>query len=317
MNKPDLKPGWYYRLSSFWREQFGGPVYKIPLDAGFTCPNLDGAIGTGGCIYCYNPAFCVASGGRKVSSVLEQIKKGKSDKAKSTARYIAYFQAYTGTYAPAAKLKSLYDEALADPEVVGLSISTRPDCVPDAVLGLLQEYASRTHVWVEYGLQSAHNATLDRINRGHTFEQFQEAVARTKGRGIYVCAHVILGLPGESRPMMQETMDRINQCAVDGVKFHHLQVIEGTILAEQYRSGKVPLFKTAADYIPMLCDCLEKLDFRIIVHRLAALVRSKELLLAPCWSESPTQIAAAVENELKSRGTWQGATADPGGCNET
>lgn len=310
MEKRNRKPGWYYRLSSFFKEQVGGPAYKIPLDGGFSCPNRDGTIGEDGCIYCYNPAFSPAAGRRETLSISEQIVKGKKRKAKSAGRYIAYFQAYTGTYSPVEKLKTLYDEALTDPEVVGLSVSTRPDCVPDTVLDLLQDYTRRTHVWVEFGLQSVHNSTLKLIHRGHTFEQFQEAVRRTRERGIRICAHVILGLPGETKAMMMETMERLNQCAVDGVKFHHLQVIRGTPLAEQYLAGAVSLFETASDYIPLLCDCLEVLDPVIVIHRLAAQVTAPALLLAPRWVESPTQIAASVEAELKRRGTWQGMRSE-------
>ncbi len=306
MGRDNCKPGWYYRLSSFFKEQFGGPVYKIPLDAGFSCPNRDGTVGEGGCTYCYNPAFSPSSSSREILSISEQIENGNKRKSKAALRYIAYFQAYTSTYGPTEKLKTLYDEALTDPDVVGLSVSTRPDCVPDSVLDLLQDYARRTHLWVEYGLQSAHNSTLERIHRGHTYEQFREAVERTRGRGIRICAHVILGLPGETKKMMLETMERLNECAVNGVKFHQLQIIKGTLLAEEYQDGRVPIYKTAADYIPPLCDCLETLNPAVTIHRLAAQVTGTELLLAPRWNESATQIADAVEAELKRRGTWQG-----------
>ncbi len=309
MEKSDLSqpaPGWFYRLSSFFREHFGGPVYKIPLDAGFSCPNLDGTAGRGGCTYCSNPAFAPAAGASRRLTISEQIKQGKQKKSRGAPRYLAYFQAYTNTYAPAERLKPLYDEALLDSDVVGLSISTRPDCVSDGVLELLEGYAGRGHVWVEYGLQSAHNATLERINRGHTFEQFREVVQRTRGRGIYICAHVILGLPGETWEMMLETMQRLNECGVDGVKFHHLQIVTGTALAEQYRAGEVPVFNTFADYLPLLCDCLERLSPGIVIHRLAARISADELLIAPRWPESAGQIAAAVESELKRRGTCQG-----------
>jgi radical SAM protein (TIGR01212 family) len=310
MNAPDGgKPeaSRYYRLSRFFREKLGGPVYKIPLDAGFSCPNRDGSLGRGGCIYCHNPAFSPGGGGFDPPlPVAEQLRGGKKKQARGGARYLAYFQAYTNTYAPVARLKALYDEALRDPEVVGLSVSTRPDCVPDAVLGLLENYARSRHVWVEYGLQSAHDRTLARINRGHTFAQFREAVRRTRGRGIYICAHVILGLPGETEAMMLETMDRLNQCGLDGVKFHHLQVIKGTPLAEAYRAGKASVYESAAAYIPVLCDCLERLDPGITIHRLAASVTDPGLLIAPRWSESAGRLAAAVEAELARRGTRQG-----------
>ncbi len=306
MKKHDHKPGWYYRLSTFFRALFGGPVYKIPLDAGFSCPNRDGRIGRGGCSYCYNPAFSPAAGGRWLVSIGEQLEKGKKRKSSGRERYIAYFQAYTSTYGPVEELRCLYDEALKNPAVVGLSVATRPDCVPDQILDLLEDYARRTHVWVEYGLQSAHNATLAAINRGHTFEQFIDAVERTRGRGIYVCAHVILGLPGETKEMMLRTMAALNRCRIDGIKFHHLQVIKGTPLYEQYRRGEVPLFNNFGEYLPLICDCLELLSPTTVIHRLAARVTDGEMLAAPHWSESPTQIASAVEAELKRRGTWQG-----------
>ena len=305
-NRGSPEPGWYCRLSRFFREKLGGPVYKIPLDAGFSCPNRDGSIGDRGCSYCYNPAFSPSAGGRQTLSVSEQIRRGKTKKAGGDQRYLAYFQAYTNTYGPLEKLKALYDEALRDTEVVGLSVSTRPDCVTDRILELLERYARTNHVWIEYGLQSAHDITLKKINRGHTFEQFREAVRRTRGRGIFTCAHVILGLPGENTAMMLETMQRLNECGLDGVKFHHLQVIKGTPLAEQYHAGNVPVFETAADYTPVLCDCLERLSRDITIHRLAARVTDQSLLVAPHWPESPTTLAAAVEEELRRRGSWQG-----------
>lgn len=310
---PGKEPGWYYRLSRFFRERFGSPVYKIPLDAGFSCPNRDGTIGRGGCSYCYNPSFSPHGGAPGRIPLEEQLRRGKR-KGKG-ARYLAYFQSYTNTYAPLEELKSLYDRAVTEPDVIGLSVATRPDCVPDAVLDLLESYARKHHLWIEYGLQSAHDLTLERINRGHRFRHFADAVQRTRGRGIYICAHVILGLPGESREMMLQTMEALNVCGVDGVKFHHLQVIEHTPLAAQYRCGSLAVFKTAADYIALLCDCLERLSPGIVIHRLAAQVSAPGLLVAPIWPESAGQIAAAVERELKQRGTCQGhAVKDKHAC---
>lgn len=299
------RPGWYYRLSSFFRQRFGTPVYKIPVNAGFSCPNRDAASGKTGCCYCYNPAFTPQSG-TNPETVAGQIERGK--KKKRAGPYLAYFQAYTNTYGPLSLLKTLYEEALQDPEIAGLSIATRPDCISGAVLDLLQGYAREgRHIWIEYGLQSAHNATLERINRGHTYGCFREAVEMTRGRGIFTCAHVILGLPGENSGMILETMRRLNECRVDGVKFHHLQVIRGTPLAEQYFAGEVPVFRSASAYIPLLCDCLEILLPAITVHRLAARVADDSMLIAPHWPESATQLASAVENELRRRGTWQGS----------
>ena len=298
------EPGWYYRLSSFFREKFGHPVYKIPLDAGFSCPNRDGTIGSGGCTYCYNPSFAPFSGLGQKMPIAGQLATGKKKSIK--ARYIAYFQSYTNTYAPAAELKKIYDQALADEDVVGLSIATRPDCISDDVLAILEDYARRIHLWVEYGLQSAHDRTLKRINRGHNAAAFADAVEKTRGRGIYICAHIILGLPGETEEMVFETINFLNRCRVDGVKFHHLQVIRHTPLAGEYEQGKVAVFNKAEEYIPLLCSCLERLSPEIVVQRLAGQVTEKDLLIAPRWTESPGQIAAMTEKELKKRGTCQG-----------
>ncbi|MDW7738484.1 MAG: TIGR01212 family radical SAM protein [Bacillota bacterium] len=307
MNSDYIKskePGWYYRLSSFFREKFGGPVYKIPLDAGFSCPNRDGTIGEKGCIYCYNPSFSPFSKEASFTPLAVQLSRGK--KKSKGARYIAYFQAYTNTYAPLEHLKSLYDQALAEPEVIGLSIATRPDCITDETLNLLEEYASQYHIWIEYGLQSAHDKTLQRINRGHKAIDFEIALTKTKNRGIYSCAHIILGLPGETEEMFFDTIHFLNKCAVDGVKFHHLQVVRNTPLAEEYQKGKMKLYYRAEDYIPILCDCLERLSPEAVIHRLASQSISDDLLIAPQWSESAGKIASMVENELIKRGTHQG-----------
>ncbi len=298
------QPGWYYRLSDFFRELFGGPVYKIPLDAGFSCPNRDGTLGLNGCAYCYNPSFSPFSGREPESSVAEQIERGR--KKKKEARYLAYFQSYTNTYAPLEELKALYNEALSDPRVAGLSIATRPDCISEDIVALLEGYARLYHVWLELGLQSAHDRTLERINRGHDTAAFTGAVKMSRDRGIFLCAHIILGLPGETKAMMLETIEYLNRVRVDGVKFHHLQIIKNTLFAEQYKKGQIQVYNTAGDYIPVLCDCIEKLSPEIVIHRLASTAASKELLIAPHWPESAGQIASAVKAELSERGTWQG-----------
>jgi hypothetical protein len=303
LDREKLQPGWYYRLSRFFKLKFGEPVYKIPIDAGFSCPNRDGTVGVGGCSYCYNPSFSPFSG-EETLSVSKQILKGKKKNKK--ALYLAYFQAYTNTYASVEELRALYNEALADGEVIGLSIATRPDCISAEILDFLEGYAKRYHLWVEYGLQSAHDLTLKRINRGHDATCFAQAVDMTRERGIFTCAHIILGLPGESRDMMLTTIDFLNRCGVDGVKFHHLQVIKNTALAEQYINGEVQVFKKAEDYVPILCDCLEKLAPEIVIHRLASQATSSDLLITPHWPEGAGQIATMVEAELIKRGTCQG-----------
>lgn len=294
----------YFRLSSFFRLKFGQPVYKIPLDAGFSCPNRDGTIGRGGCSYCYNPSFSPVSSEAGTTPLNDQLRRGK--KKKTGALYLAYFQAYTNTHASPGCLRALYDQALADPDVVGLSIATRPDCISPEILDLLTDYARRCHLWVEYGLQSAHDATLQAINRGHSAAAFAAAVRQTRERRILCCAHVILGLPGETRKMMLETISFLNCCNLDGIKFHHLQVMEHTPLAEAYRQGIIPVYSSAEAYVEILCDCLEKLSPHTVVHRLAARAARDELLIAPRWPEGPARIAAAVEEELQRRGTRQG-----------
>ncbi len=303
--------GWYYRLSGFFREKFGSPVYKIPLDAGFSCPNRDGTTGESGCSFCYNPSFSPCSKDRDSSSgplaVSEQVKKGLQHKP--GAKHLAYFQAYTNTYSSPERLKSLYDEALEFPSVVGLSIATRPDCISEEVLKILEKYTQRYHVWIEYGLQSAHDRTLEKINRGHGAAAFEEAMRQTRGRGIYTCAHIILGLPGENSDMMLKTIDFLNRTKVDGVKFHHLQVIKGTGMEKQYRQGQIKLFKREIDYYPVLCDCIEQLSPAIVIHRLAGQVTSDGLLIAPQWEKSPGRISSEIETMLKERGTYQGYRA--------
>ncbi len=298
------QPGWYYRLSSFFKQKFGEPVYKIPIDAGFSCPNRDGTTGRNGCIYCYNPSFAPFGGNSAAISISDQIQRGR--KKNKQAHYLAYFQSYTNTYAPLERLKTLYDEALSASDIVGLSIATRPDCISEEILDLLGKYAHRYHIWVEYGLQSVHDHTLKKINRGHDSASFARAVKLTHNRSIYICAHVILGLPGETPAMMLETIDFLNRLGIDGIKFHHLQVIINTELAVQYAQGEVAVYEEAAEYIAVLCDCLERLSPDIVIHRLASRATSEELLLAPHWPEGPGQIASLTGEELKKRGTHQG-----------
>lgn len=298
------KAGWFYRLSTFFRNKFGEPVYKIPLNAGFSCPNRDGTIGSKGCSYCYNPSFSPCHNRETSTSITGQLEQGK--KKKNQGLYLAYFQSYTNTYAPLEQLKKVYDEALACPEIIGLSVATRPDCISAEIIDLLESYTRRKHIWIEFGLQSAHDPTLEKISRGHSAAAFTNAVELTRGRGLYICAHIILGLPGETGAMMLETIEFLNRLKVDGIKFHHLQVIKHTRLAVEYEEGTLSVYNKAADYIPILCDCLERLSPAIVVHRLASQVTSEELLIAPHWPESAGQIAAAVEQELKRRRTCQG-----------
>src|SRR5215471_7691045 len=222
----------YYALSRFLRERFGAKVYRVTIDAGFTCPNVDGTVAVGGCVYCDNRSF---SPNRRLprATVREQVQRGVAilQKRYGAERFIAYFQAATNTYAPVSKLRRLYDEALTHSDVVGLAIGTRPDCVPDPVLELIQEFARDRYVCLELGLQTVHDRSLDWMNRGHHMDAFYDAVTRCQGRGLDLCAHVILGLPGESHEDMMETARVLACLPVQAVKIHNLHVVKDTPLA--------------------------------------------------------------------------------------
>ncbi len=319
--------GWYYRLSRFFRESFGERVLKIPLDAGMTCPNRDGTLSHKGCIFCYNPGFSPGAlsreRDRELIPIPEQIRlfqlraeklqinghlpeaNAARDAAFPRRRYLAYFQSYSNTHAPLPILKALYEEALQTPGIVGLSVATRPDCLDPEVLDLLAGYARNYHIWLELGLQSAHDATLQRINRGHTFAAFREAVKESSRRGLQVCVHIINGLPGESHQDMLETARVLSALPLKGVKFHQLQVMEGTPLAELYRRGEVTLLSREG-YLEIVCDQLEILPEDVVVHRLLSEVTRKNLQLAPAWRVSRADFARMVEETLKSRCSYQG-----------
>ncbi|MDY6862473.1 MAG: TIGR01212 family radical SAM protein [Thermodesulfobacteriota bacterium] len=295
----------YYTFNQFLREKFAFKVRKISLNAGFTCPNRDGKIGYKGCIYCYNPGFTPYTG-LHFKTIDSQIQHGKAQLKKYgfKGKFLAYFQAYTNTYAPVATLKELYDEALKDDEVVGIAISTRPDCVSEDVLLLLEEYAQKTHVWIEYGLQSANDNTLKFINRGHNYAQFADAVERTQGRGIFICAHIILGLPGENIAHMYETVKKISHLKLDGIKIHHLQIVKNTLLEKMYRRKEVKVFYPE-EYIHIVCNIIELLPTDIVIHRLMGDIR-EEFLVAPQWGEKKSEVLSMIEKELTKRGSYQG-----------
>lgn len=306
MGIPDLFGEKRYRpFSRYLREIFGCRVQKIPLDAGFTCPNRDGRVGFGGCIYC---GLRGSGTGAYENGVPlgEQIRAGigSGKRRFGKCKFIAYFQAFTNTYAPPERLKSLYDEALRHQEVVGLSIGTRPDCAPNEVLELLEEYARRCHFWVEYGLQSAHDYTLELINRGHDIAQFVDAVERTKGRGINICAHIILGLPGETKEEMMATADLVASLELEGIKIHSLYVLKGTKLAEIYQRDEFRLLELE-EYVSLVCDFLERLPPDMVIQRLTG-EAPRDLLVAPRWSREKMAVLGKIDTELEQRGSYQG-----------
>ncbi len=304
-NSIKIKNKRYYPFSQFLKEKFGCKVYKLPIDAGFTCPNRDGKIGYGGCTYCYNPSFSPPTLVEK-QNVYAQIKYRKAlIKRKKKVKFLAYFQPYTNTYAKKEVLKKLYDEALQDEDIIGLCIGTRPDCVPDEVLDLIEIYARDYHVWIEYGLQSIHDKTLLRINRGHNFAQFEDAIKRTQNRGIFICVHIILGLPGETGKDMLETVKVLAKMKLDGIKIHHLQVIKATPLAEDFKKGKFKVF-SFEEYVPLICDVLELLPPNITIQRLVGEVLQDEILIAPRWNLGKHEVLSAIEQELIRRNSFQG-----------
>ncbi len=295
----------YATFAAELRRVFGCRVQRIPLDAGFSCPNRDGLAGTDGCIYCGG----IGAGAPEIlrnASLIEQLRAGKEFAAQryKATKFLAYFQAFSNTYGPVDRLQAVYDEVLADPEVSGLIIGTRPDCLPPDVIDLLADYHRRTWLWVELGLQSSTDRTLALINRGHDVDCFVQAVTALKERGIRVCAHVILGLPGESREEMLATTELLNRLGIDAVKIHHLHVLTGTRLAEEYRTGTLTLLERD-DYLGLVCDFLERLDPRIMIQRLFG--DGSKTLIAPQWGTKKSFLLAAVTNELERRGTRQGS----------
>ena len=294
----------YRDLNTALREHFGCRVQKISLDAGMTCPNRDGTLGDGGCIYCN-----VRGSGTGLSrhySITEQLERGK---AKLTRRYkakkfIAYFQSFSNTYASPQDLKDLYLEALAVEDVVGLAIGTRPDCVPDSVLDLLSELNQRTYLWIEYGLQSAHDRTLELINRGHHLDTFVDAVERSRQRELNICVHVILGLPEEDKTDMLATARALGKLDIQAVKIHLLYVIENTALAELYLRGDYRCL-SRKEYVDIVCDFLALLPPQVVIHRLTGDAHPGELL-APKWALDKQTNLQAIRETLRRRNLWQG-----------
>jgi radical SAM protein (TIGR01212 family) len=294
----------YRDLNTVLRERFGCRVQKISLDAGLTCPNRNGTLGSGGCIYCN-----ILGSGTGLSqryTVTEQLERGKERlrhryRAK---KFIAYFQSFSNTYGPLHHLRQLYLEALAVEDIVGLAIGTRPDCVSDDVLELLAEINQQTYLWVEYGLQSIHDRTLELINRGHTVAAFLDAVSRTRALGLEICVHIILGLPGESKQDMLDTARALSQLDIQGIKIHLLYVIRGTSLADMYQSGSYRCL-SREEYGDIVCDFIALLPPHFVVHRLTGDPHPHELL-APEWALEKQNNIQTIRDSLENRDLWQG-----------
>jgi radical SAM protein (TIGR01212 family) len=299
----------YHDFNTSLRKRFGCRVQKITVDAGFSCPNRDGTLSVGGCIYC-NPKGSGTDAHARGISITDQIVVGKQAlfKRYKAKKFIAYFQSFTNTYGPFDQLKKKYSEALSVEDVVGLSIGTRPDCVEESVLDLLEEYAKESLIWVEYGLQSIHDTTLSVINRGHTFKSFQHAVTATKNRGIDICAHVILGLPGETKRHMLETAEVLAEMGIQGVKLHLLYVIKGTRLDEMFRENRYRCL-TQEEYVDIVCDFLERLPGDMVIQRLTGDPHPRELA-APGWSLRKNETLALIRETLEKRDSRQGVLTD-------
>jgi radical SAM protein (TIGR01212 family) len=295
--------------SNYFRNIYGARVQKVSIDAGFTCPNRDGSKGTGGCTYCnndaFNPSYC-----QPVRSVSEQIDEGiKFHKWRynEAVSYLAYFQAYSNTYAPLETLKQLYEEALNHPGVIGLIIGTRPDCIDDEKLAYIRELSEKHYVAIEYGIESCYNKTLKRINRGHTFEEAEEALQKTNALGITAGAHFIFGLPGESRNEMLEQVDIISALPLKTVKFHQLQIIKGTTMESEFvnNPGDFDLF-TWEEYLDFFVHFLERLNPAIVVERFTGEAPPR-FLTGEGWGKKRTdQIVNLIEKRLEETDTWQG-----------
>lgn len=288
------------------RHKYGEKVHKLAINAAFTCPNRDGSKAVGGCTFCNNTSF--SPNAKKPPSINQQLANGKRVIRQRTGanKYIAYFQAYTNTYADVDILRLLYDQALDDDEVIGLSVGTRPDCVPDAVLALLADYQQQGHeVWLELGLQSVFDQVLNNVNRGHDFADYTDALRRARGYGLQVCTHLIVGLPGETTDMSLESHRRVVELGTDGLKLHPLHVVKGTQLARQWKNGE---YETLAfeHYIELATEMIKHTPNDIVFHRLTATAQ-ESILLAPAWCEYKWRTLNAICERLNKEHSRQGS----------
>jgi len=299
----------YNNYKDTLKQLFSNRVQKISINAGFTCPNRDGSKGRGGCTYCNNqtfvPGYC-----HPVKSVTQQIEEGiefflRKEKYRDQT-YLAYFQSYTNTYDTLDKLRLIYDEALQHPRISGIVVGTRPDCVNDLILDYFEELSKKTYVMIEYGIESTDDKTLEFINRGHDYQCAVDAINATASRGIYTGAHLILGLPGESRETILAHADKMNKLPITALKLHQLQLVKGTIMAKQMKTNPEWFqFYTAEEYIDLTVDFIERLSPDIAIERFVS-QSPKDLLISPDWGLKNFEFVAKVEKRLEERGTWQG-----------
>lgn len=295
----------YHTWNYYLRNTFGEKVFKVSINAGFTCPNIDGKVAYGGCTYCSKEGSGDFAGNPK-DDLIKQFKEIKEMMLKKwpNAKYIGYFQAYTNTYAPLEVLKEKYETILEQEDVVGLSISTRPDCLEDDVVEYLSELNKRTNLWVELGLQTIHDSTSKIINRGHDYKTFLEGVEKLKAKNIKIVVHIINGLPGEDYNMMMETAKAVADLNVHGIKIHLLHVIKNTPMARMLEKNMMTLM-TQEEYVNLVCDQIEILPPEMIIHRLTG-DGKKEDLVGPLWSLKKWEVLNAIDDTLKSRNSCQG-----------
>lgn len=310
---PDFPWGHSRRFNSYteyFKRTFGGRVQKLAIDAGFTCPNRDGTVGKGGCTYCdnnaFNPSYCNPQ--KSVSIQIEEGIEFHKIRYRRAIKYIAYFQAYSNTYASLDKLKKLYEEALAFPDIIGLVIGTRPDCVNEEILDYLAELSKKVYVIVEYGIESCYDSTLKRINRGHDFAKTKWAICESVKRGIRTGGHVIIGLPGESRKEILDEISIISELPLNTIKFHQLQIIKGTFMAKDYllHPEEYKLYEMD-EYLQLMLEIVEKLNPDFVIERIAGEV-PPDFNATESWNIRYDAVLLRFEKLLELQNTWQGKT---------
>ena len=305
----------YHSLDYELKRQFGQKIYKVSLDGGMSCPNRDGTVGTGGCTFCSQGGsgeFAVRRTG--YPDVWEQIEQAKTRvhrKISGEGKYIAYFQSYTNTYAPVDYLRTLFERAITHPDIVALSVGTRPDCLGDEVVALLKELNGQKPVWVELGLQTIHEKTAERIHRGYRLEVFEDAYRRLKEAGLTVVVHVILGLPGETKEEMLETVDYLGKIPVDGIKLQLLHILKGSQMATEYEKNPFSLMELE-EYLDLILTCVARLPQSVVIHRLSG-DGAKALLIGPAWSANKKLVLNRMMQKFRENGIFQGCQRAPQG----
>ena len=305
----------YHSLDYELKRQFGQKIYKVSLDGGMSCPNRDGTVGTGGCTFCSQGGSGEFAVGRTgYPDVWEQIEQAKTRvhrKISGEGKYIAYFQSYTNTYAPVDYLRTLFERAITHPDIVALSVGTRPDCLGDEVVALLKELNGQKPVWVELGLQTIHEKTAERIHRGYRLEVFEDAYRRLKEAGLTVVVHVILGLPGETKEEMLETVDYLGKIPVDGIKLQLLHILKGSQMATEYEKNPFSLMELE-EYLDLILTCVARLPQSVVIHRLSG-DGAKALLIGPAWSANKKLVLNRMMQKFRENGIFQGCQRAPQG----